>query len=143
MTSSTAASRRPRAVTFAAWLHLVQAFLLIPFGMLELLDRGVWTPDRLPEALAVEAQRLDVLQASAWVVLGVLALLAAVGLAQLRPAAWLLAMALQGLNLAIALWGYLSGDPDYLTMAVGLVVVLALNQEEVRRAFEARRSRYG
>jgi hypothetical protein len=69
------------------------------------------------------------------VVLGIALLAVAVGLWQLRPWAWLLAMSLQGLSLGQALTMYLLGDPDYWSMALSAFVVLALNQEEVREAF--------
>ena len=64
--------------------------------------------------------------------------LAGVGLLRLREWAWTLAMALQGLGLANALYDAYLGQPSYLALAVGSFVVLVLNQREVRQAFDLR-----
>jgi hypothetical protein len=64
--------------------------------------------------------------------------LASVGLLRLREWAWVLAMALQGVGLADALWETYTGQPQHLTLAVGSFVVLVLNQREVRQAFDGR-----
>ena len=63
------------------------------------------------------------------------AALAAIGLFWMRPGAWLLAMTAQGLSLAHALADYTLGQPDYASMVLGIIVVLALQQGEVRQAF--------
>lgn len=74
--------------------------------------------------------------------LGGLALVAAVGFLSLWPVAWLLAMGLQGLSLAVALalYFYLSEEPGYLyaVMAYFILMVFYLNSHGVRTAFQAR-----
>jgi hypothetical protein len=64
--------------------------------------------------------------------------LAAVGLLRLREWAWVLAMSLQGIGLADALWETYTGQPQNLTLAVCSFIVLVLNQREVRQWFEGR-----
>ena len=51
--------------------------------------------------------------------------------------AGVLGMALQGLGLANALYSHAHGVPQYLPLALCSLVVLVLNQREVRQAFEA------
>jgi hypothetical protein len=72
---------------------------------------------------------------AAFISLGLLALVVSLGLFRLRRWAWLLAMTMEGLNLASALIAHRVGHPEYVTMVVGIVTVLALNQREVRQAF--------
>jgi hypothetical protein len=65
--------------------------------------------------------------------------LASVGVLRLREWAWVLAMALQGVGLADALYETYLGQPQYVTLATCSFVVLVLNQREVRQAFDLRR----
>jgi hypothetical protein len=64
--------------------------------------------------------------------------LASVGLLRLREWAWVLAMVLQGVGLADALYETYLGQSQYVTLAAGSFVVLVLNQREVRQAFDLR-----
>jgi len=120
-------AQRPRAISFVAGLLLLQGLLETLVGILELYshveDNGLMM-NTWQHALA-----------GLPVVVGIALLAVAVGLWQLRPWAWLLAMSLQGLSLGQALTVYLLGEPDYWSMALSAFVVLALNQEEVREAF--------
>ena len=123
--------RRPSAVTLVAWLfflHFVQLLLagsiFWPGGQIDLTE---FRPTREPgAALALEV---------VFISLGLLALVVSLGLFRLKHWAWLLAMTMEGLNLASALIAYRVGHPEYLTMVVGVFTVLALNQREVRQAF--------
>ncbi len=94
-----------------------------------------------PEALALLADILEVaLIGGLLAVLGVLAFVIAYGLFRLRPWGWLMAMALQGLNLGISLWARFAETPEYISMALSVFIVLALNQAEVRNAFQPKRA---
>jgi hypothetical protein len=42
---------------------------------------------------------------------------------------------MEGLNLASALLAYRLGQPEYVTMAIAVLAVVALNQREVRQFF--------
>ena len=118
-------------MTLLAWLFFLHFVLLLvsgtifwPGGQVELSELR---PTRGPgAALALEM---------AFVSLGVLALIVSLGLFRLKRWAWLLAMTMEGLNLASALIAYRVSHPEYLTMVVGVFIVLALNQREVREAF--------
>jgi hypothetical protein len=73
------------------------------------------------------------------VVQGLLAFLAAIGLLRLRRTAWVLAMAVQGIQLLIALVLYFTTKPWYAypIMAFGVLMVLYLNYSAVADAFPA------
>jgi hypothetical protein len=47
-------------------------------------------------------------------------------------------MAWTGASLAIGLWDYFYGQPNYLVMASNAVIALGLNQVEVQRIFHIR-----
>jgi hypothetical protein len=122
---------RPRAVSFVAGVLLFEAFLLAALGLLVVLviDLPAWPPG---------SDAAPWLSASSGLAISLLVLLAAVGLFWMRPGAWLLAMTAQGLNLAHALVDYALGQPDYASMVLGIIVVLVLQQSEVRQAFRTR-----
>jgi hypothetical protein len=124
--------KRPSAVTLVAWLFFLHFVLLLllsgsifwPGGQIDLAE---FRPTRQPgPAPVLEA---------AFISLGLLALVVSLGLFRLRRWAWLLAMTMEGLNLASALIAHRVGHPEYVTMGIGIVTVLALNQREVRQAF--------
>ena len=121
---------RPRAVTFVAGLAVVEGIVAGMFGVLLLSAWWFnWTasPPSDPRSYL-----------SAGALLGISGggmLIAAVGLFRLRPWAWTLAMATQSLTLTVSLYEYLSNDPDYLVMSLGVLAVLLLNRQEVRLAF--------
>ena len=123
-------TRRSRAVSFAAWVLLVEALTLLGGGGLALLPlgtHGLRAVDRLDVALGALAFAVG------WQVL-----VAALGVWLQRPWAWSVAMTLQALSLAVELTNYFMNHPDYVAMLAGVAVVVVLNQEEVREAFGAR-----
>jgi hypothetical protein len=127
------ATRRPRAVSFAAWVLLVEALVLVGSGALALLP--------LVGAANGAVRRFDLLLGALAFVVGWQVLVAALGVYWQRPWGWSVAMTLQALSLAEGLANYVYGHPDYVLMLAGVVVVAVLNQEEVREAFGARSRR--
>jgi hypothetical protein len=131
--------RRPSAVTLVAWLFLLQFLLLLLSGSL------FWPGGQVelnPFSATDEASTrllLDVV----FLLLALLALIVSIGLFRLKHWAWRLAMTMEGLNLASALTAYVVEHPEYLNMLVGIVIVMSLNQREVREAFERREARLG
>lgn len=71
-------------------------------------------------------------------VVGLLAasLVIAVGLFRLRHWAWVGAIVLSGLSLAVAIGAWWAGDPRYSAMVINVVAVFYLNQRETRAAFD-------
>ena len=123
--------RRPRAVTFIAWLSIIEGSIAIALAAVLLAG---WGYNLAP---------LDQADTSSYLYGGVLLgvsgvglLVSSGGLLLLRAWAWTLAMATQCLTLTVALYEYLSNDPDYVLMVLGVLAVLLLNRQEVRLAFE-------
>jgi hypothetical protein len=122
---------RPRAVTFVAGLSMVEGF--VAAGLAALYVAG-WRLNGEGMQAATVTLLLD--RAALLGISGVSLLVAGVGLLRLSAWAWTLAMATQGLTLTVALYQYLSGNPDYLLMPLGVLAVLLLNRQEVRLTFE-------
>jgi hypothetical protein len=132
--------RRPRAVSFVASLLLFEAVLVLLAGIAVGAAQvaGTPVPDVGPDD--VFGPIVSVLPGlglgTIIVVAGGGLALAGLGLLQMREWGWVLAMALQGLGLANALYAHLRGEPQYLPLALCSFVVLVLNQREVRQAFQ-------
>lgn len=137
--------RRPRSVSFVASLLLFEAALVILFGLM-LGAENIISPSTLESVTAraigpyLAAPRgLGV--AAPIVLAGGGLTLAGLGLFALREWAWVMAMALQGLGLASALYSQAHGEPRYVTLALGSLVIFALNQREVRQSFTVHHAR--
>lgn len=72
-----------------------------------------------------------------FVIFSLFSILAALGLMRLRPLAWDIAMLLEGAALLLALAFYVGERPIYvfLIMLIAVILVINLNQPELRRAF--------
>src|SRR5437773_1104622 len=101
--------RRPRAVTFVGWLLCLEALLMLTIGGLDMLGRVLAQPADLNAIGELVRNGTDLIQVRIPVltVLGGAALLVAgVGLLRMRAWAWLLAMSIEAISLAIALRWY-------------------------------------
>lgn len=137
---ATGRAKRPASVTVVAWLFVLEGLLLLLVGGWSLLDSGILLApggqmDPNPLRLARAATADDV-TSTAFIVLGVLAFAVALGMFRLRTWAWYVGMTMLGLDLATALLDYFAGEPDYAAMVLSILIVLALNQQEVRQAFQ-------
>jgi hypothetical protein len=134
--------RRPRAVSFVATLLLVEALVVVLAGAAMASGELARMPAPAEAPEAAFGPYIGILPglglATIIVVAGGGLALASVGLLRLREWAWTLAMALQGLGLANALYDAYLGQPSFVTLGVGSFVVLVLNQREVRQAFDLR-----
>jgi lysylphosphatidylglycerol synthetase-like protein (DUF2156 family) len=131
LASAAGAHGRPRAVTFVALLLILEGLVALGVGALYVAG---WMID--PDAMRTANLRLMADSATLFSLSGVGLLVASIGLLLRRAWAWTLAMATQCLTLTVTLYEYLSNDPDYLVMALGVLAVLLLNRQEVRVAFE-------
>jgi hypothetical protein len=66
--------------------------------------------------------------------LGVLAILAAIGLWFLNRRAWVLTMVLVGTALVFGLYSWWLGEPNYVRLLLNAIMALYLNQSAVREA---------
>ena len=134
-----ARARRPRAVSFVASLVLaeaVAALVLAGLGIIGMLTFEVRGPTLIVERVLVEAPVRAIGPVTAGGLLaGLVLAVAGVGLLRMHGWAWSLAVVVHGVALADALTGYAVGRPQFAPMAIGSLVVLVLNQREVRQAF--------
>lgn len=126
--------KRPWVVTSLGLLLVLQAvgFPLVGAAYLSWLDLG-W--EFLPQNVGRDA--LSIVIGAVFLALGVLAWLTAIGFFRLWAESWLSAIALQGLNLLMAILLYFQEKPffAYLLMAYGIFMVIYLNYSEVAAAF--------
>jgi hypothetical protein len=137
--------RRPRAVSFVASLLLIESILVSLVGLLVFVAEiaSITPPSAANDAFGPIVDILPGLGLALTVVVaGGGLLLASAGLFWMREWGWVLAMAFQGFGLANSLYAYFHEQPQFITMAVTSLVVLVLNQREVRQAFDLQ-SRYG
>ncbi|MGE3270721.1 MAG: hypothetical protein AB7P40_18350 [Chloroflexota bacterium] len=136
--AETADTRRwPRAVMFVAGLSMVEGTFAVLLSGAALA--GWWLNSQAMQDANISL-RID--GAVLLGIDGIALLLAGIGLLRLAPWAWTLAMATQCLTLTVTLYEYLSNDPDYLLMALGVLAVLLLNRQEVRLAFDPTEHRH-
>ncbi len=130
---------RPPVVSIVVLVFLLQVFTFVALLWLQLAGLGVTRMETMTGAVLAAWQAGD-----GWIEVALLAVLAlltvvsvfvTIGLARMRPWAWLWGMTIQGVRLLIGLIAYFRGDAYTFAMLVQLVAVLMLDQEPVRRAF--------
>jgi hypothetical protein len=139
-----ARAETPQAVRILAWLQILQGLGTLLVGLAHTLAAGSLLGG-VPQPLPFVAVGEDVPSAFAR---GAFQLLLAfpilwVGLAlfRLRRFAWLSAMSLQGVVLLLNLVSHFRGGANYASMAISVLIVLYLNNAEVREALQARNAR--
>ncbi len=130
---------RTRSLVIVALLQILQSLAILSYGLYRMMsgDPERWlgeyflrfTPFALFEGIS-----------SGWffILLSILFLVVAVALFQMRVWAWKAAITLQGIGLMTALIGYLRGQPNYIGMVMGIILVLYLNLDDVQSAFGQR-----
>jgi hypothetical protein len=131
--------KRPPVVSIVVIIFLIQIASFAVQWWQQLGGMGAADLESLGSALAakwLQGDRwIDVLLSFGLVALVVASVFTTIGLARLRPWAWLWAMTIQGVRLFIGLVAYFRGDPHLLSLVIPVVAVLLLDQEPVRRAF--------
>jgi hypothetical protein len=134
---------RPPVVSILVLIFLFQTATFAAQLWLQLTTMGVSsleTVGTIVSAAWVEGDRwVDVLLSVGLLLLVIASIFTAIGLARMRPWAWLWAMTIEGGRLLIGLMAFLRGDPHTLSLLVPLIVVLLLDQAPVRRAFGVER----
>jgi hypothetical protein len=127
---------RPGLVTTLSLLLLVQAAGLVVIDLFFFVGLEFQTGLVWPGVLAQSVAALTI--EGIFIVLALLAGLAAIGLLRLRRSAWLMAMLLQGLCLLTALSLYFQQDSPYvyIIMLYSIVMVIMLNYSEVYLVFQ-------
>lgn len=124
---------RPWSVTTGGYLLAAQSAALLGTGLALLQTAADWAavlidPERLAGPLVIGLACLS---------LGVVAFANALQFLRRRNDAWLVAMLLQGLSLALALLLYWRGQrlSSYLLMVFGILMVVHLNRGDVLTPF--------
>jgi hypothetical protein len=134
--------KRPQSITIIGTVLLLQGLLLSLFpGVLIglLIAKNL---DVLPAELSTTLETLDVpdlLVIASALVIGVFGVVSSIGLLRLRSWGWLMVMIVQGVNMIVNLITYLRGNADnltYLGMLFSVVIVLYLNQHEIKQVFD-------
>lgn len=131
----------PRSVVLVTWLMLLQSIGMLSVGILYILT-GVYAFsffDFIFRFAQIEIFNIWV-SSTILVLLGLAGLIITISLTRLAPRAWLGAMTVQGLIMLVYILEYLQHRPNYIGMLVGVVLVLGLNQQEVRAAFSLQHS---
>lgn len=106
-------------------------FLLLDLG---LFTRGLGAASTVAGSLTPEGEQLVL--AGVYLFFGAVALAVLLGFMLRRRRAWTAAMTWTALSLAVNLVGYFIGQPRYLSMLGGVVLLLVLNQASVHREFQ-------
>lgn len=106
-------------------------FLLLDLG---LFTRGLGAASAVAGSLTPEGERLVL--AGVYLFFGAVALAVLVGFMLRRRRAWSAAMSWTALSLAVNLISYFIGQPRYLSMLGGVVLLLLLNQASIHREFQ-------
>jgi len=130
---------RPAAVTIVAVTFLAVSLAWAALAIQALISAQILLP---PSGGLVDTELLRsslgpirVTVAFRQALVGVLAFLAAIGLLQMRPRGWLLAMVAAVIVLAVQLIAWYDSAPNYFFMTLAVAVVLLMNQAEVRDVF--------
>ena len=124
--------KRPFALVILVTLMLFKSVLLIllVFGGLTRSDSVIFEALQFRGAVAA-VQDVTVVLVGILIVAGVL-LVSTLGLLACKRVGWLLAMVTTGLFVAVDILGFVTGQVNYLWMALNIVTVFYLNQREVR-----------
>lgn len=126
-------AERPRSVVILVVLQIIQSLSLFSFGFYRLTTLA-W-PSRVWE-LSLEVLATVLVQVITsgigLLVLGSLALFVAWQLFGMKSYAWLMAMSLQGIILLTSLFAYMREEPNHILMAMGVLLVFYLNQNEIQ-----------
>jgi hypothetical protein len=138
--------RVPLTVLIVGLLFVLQGILLLAIGFSPELVATLRT-----DATANLAEILDRLPATgrdgiwlsrAWALLGLLALVTAIGIFLLQPVAWTMGMADEGICLLVTMARYFADRPRHIypIMVLCIVIVLYLNYSEVTDTLRSYRS---
>jgi hypothetical protein len=124
---------RPRSVIILVVFQLFESLFLLTYGGYRIatadLPNRVWefSLDFLADTLV-----LVINSGAGMLVLGILTLVITLQLYGMKSYAWLMAMSLQGIILLTSLIAYLRQEPNFIIMALGVVLVFYLNQNEIQ-----------
>jgi hypothetical protein len=149
-------TKRPASVTLIAWLSLIDMFITILIGLLGiwimlpqvarlipisaspvLQEMADWLEVPQTETGTLTAQELQpIIEAVFDIVTGILGLYFTLNFLRLKPWGWTWLMLYNGVVLIILFGDCIRGEPDYVSLFLSALVILLMNQKEVRIAFK-------
>jgi hypothetical protein len=146
MAKKTQKAAKPPVVTIVVWVFLIQIVSFVAVLALVVVGSGLTTgatfSSRVITAWIQERAWVDLLTLAVLSLLTFFSLITVVGLARVKPWAWMWAMTILGLRLLTGLVMYLRGDPYFASMILQVIAVFLLDQLPVRRAFGQEGARY-
>lgn len=134
-----AQGRRPSAVTVVAVTYLLLSVAWLALMIRALVVSGILLPPGGGildvAALRSSTDLVGLIVALRQWAAGLTALVAGVALLRMHPRGWLLGMVAAVIVLAVQLVSWYDSTPNYVLMAIAVVIVLLMNQAEVRDAF--------
>lgn len=129
---------RPTGVTILAILQFIGAIFTILGSLFALIGGGIVTTLGIggssPEAAA--AGGVIMFFSVFMLVLGIISIVLAIGLWQMKEWAWIATLVLQGITIAIQILQLVLGKaPNFLSLAFAVVIVIYLMRPEVKQAF--------
>ena len=131
---STPSIQKPRSLAILVILQILQAAGLLAYSlyMSRVFGWGLHTREiRLLQIAPFEVFEVAS-SGTLYVILAAITLFLAIALWMLRPWAWLASMTLQGFSLFASLYGYLRHHPNYISMALGILLVFYLNRRDIQ-----------
>jgi lysylphosphatidylglycerol synthetase-like protein (DUF2156 family) len=132
--------KRPVAVTVVGLIAMAVVILYLVLAALILLGLGVFQTGHIPsgpwwEGLKPTQLGKLLFEVVYLLILGLVTFLIAINFILMRRWAWVALMTWTGITLALNLMRYLYGSPDYFSMFLAVVLVLAMNQADVQQVF--------
>jgi hypothetical protein len=139
-------SKRPIAITLVGVLLFVSALLTAFIAAVEFATAGMPTDLRgallNPDRSLTDSETQFVVGVI-FLVIAILQLITVFAFWRQQRWAWAVLMTLTCISLASGLVRYISDDPDFATMFLDVVVVLALNQTQVQKLFGVKTTQNG
>jgi|GEM_PF-857004 hypothetical protein len=136
--------KRPTSVTLLGLMVLVQGLSFALFAGLSfsLVIPALYElyPPEIASEIPIHSSRYWLFTSTA-LVMGICCLVSSVGIFRLRPWAWIMALIVQGINLAAELLNYVNGHAFYFNMFASVIIVLYLNQRDIQRSFSVAQQR--
>lgn len=131
-------SKRNSGVIILAGLHFIQSLVLLGYGLYlySVSDQLQSGPERFLRFLPI-AWVEGYFSTIAMVIIALTGLIIAVALFQVRRWSWMAAILLQGVGLLAGLFDYLRGQPNYVGMVFGVILVFYLNQREIKMTYRS------
>lgn len=139
--------KRPLAVTILTWVLVLSSLGSIAIGGLSIASfviefeggRIVVFDEDIDDQVLTDQGELA-LDGIWYSIVGVVQLVITIGFWRLKRWAWVAAMSWQALKLLVDVANGLAGNPEPLALGLSILLVLLLNQSDVRRVFGIRRN---